>query len=132
MVGFLGPLLASIGGSAAGGGGGFLGGLGSILGGIGGGGGQKGSGGGSGGGLSGLGEIIGGIGGFYNASKQRKLAKRAFLFQKDFAEANLNNQVQSYNTQLADRIRSRTHTEGGTQASANQYVANNSLQKVDF
>ena len=58
--------------------------------------------------LSGLGALTG----IWNASKQNKLAKEQFNFQKDFATTNLNNQTKTYNTALEDRMTARGAAEG--------------------
>jgi hypothetical protein len=74
--------------------------------------------------------IIGGlqtIGNLWQAWEANKLAKKQFSFQKEFAEKNMANQIKSYNTTLEDRTRSRTHSEGGTQAEAAAYIEKNRL-----
>src|SRR6185437_11279715 len=45
------------------------------------------------------------IGSLWQAFEANKLAKEQFKFQKEFANANLANQIQSYNTTLEDRGR---------------------------
>lgn len=69
------------------------------------------------------------IGGLWNAFQTQKLAKKQFSFAKDYAEANMANQIQSYNTALADRARSRAFVEGQPQSSADAYVASNSMTR---
>ena len=70
---------------------------------------------------------IGVIGNTWNAFEARKLAKEQFKTAKEFAQKNLTNSVKSYNTTLADRARSRYHTEGASQEAANAYVEQNKL-----
>jgi hypothetical protein len=67
------------------------------------------------------------IGSLWNAWQANKLAKAQFNFQKNFANANLSNQIQSYNTALEDRSRSRAFTEGQDPATAQAYVDHNRL-----
>ncbi|QXV74380.1 putative structural protein [Rhizobium phage RHEph16] len=86
---------------------------------------------GAGGGLSGLNVIsgaLGTIGNLWNAFQAQKLAKQQFSFTKDFANRNLANQIQSYNTALSDRARARGFTEGQSQDQINAYIAANQLE----
>ena len=53
------------------------------------------------------------IGNLWNAFQMSKLAKDQFAYTKDVTETNLANQIQSYNTTLEDRIRSRAAFENG-------------------
>lgn len=79
-----------------------------------------------------LGLAIGGlqtIGSLWQAWQANKLAKEQFEFQKDFANTNLANQIQSYNTTLEDRGRSRAFTEGQSPEEAQAYIDENSLRK---
>ena len=69
------------------------------------------------------------IGSLWNAFEANKLAKKQFAFQKDVTETNLRNQIQSYNTTLEDRSRSRAHTEGQSAETAQAYVDNNRLRR---
>jgi len=69
------------------------------------------------------------IGSLWQAWEANKLAKEKFKFQKDFANTNLTNQIQSYNTTLADRTRSRTFTEGGSDEAAQAYIDEHSLRR---
>jgi hypothetical protein len=73
--------------------------------------------------LSGLGALSN----LWSGMQAMNLAKSQLAFQKGFANANLSNQIQSYNTTLADRARARAVTEGQSQAQADQYVAQNRL-----
>lgn len=90
-------------------------------------------------GLSGLGFNMGtaqlgmnalsGLGNIWGAFQANRLARDQFNFTRDVTNTNLNNQVQSYNTALSDRIRARTATEGGTQADVDAYLAQNRLTR---
>jgi len=73
--------------------------------------------------LQGLGTIGSLLAGF----KQLGLAKKQFRFQKDFANTNLANQIQSYNTSLADRARARYAFEDRPASEADAYIAANKL-----
>lgn len=67
------------------------------------------------------------LAGLWNSFQANKLAKQQFRFQKDFAQTNLTNSVQDYNTKLEDRIRSRSFTEGRDGAYADSYLEKNRL-----
>ena len=67
------------------------------------------------------------LGNLYMAFQANKLAKKQFRFQKDFANQNLANSIQSYNTSLEDRIRSRAVTEGRDPGYADEYLSKNKL-----
>lgn len=76
--------------------------------------------------------VLGGIqaiGNIWNAWEANKLAKEQFAYKKDVTEANLANQIQSYNTTLEDRIRSRSAMESTSQASATSYLDSHKLQR---
>jgi len=118
----IGSLLAGLGGGGAAAAGGAAPG---IFGGLFGGGAS--GGGGLGGLLGGASDILGGLLGF----GQNKLAKKTFNFQKDAFNANLANQVQSYNTSLEDRVRARHNTEGRTGAFTESYLGRNRLQNTE-
>lgn len=79
------------------------------------------------GGLGAIAELIGSIGGLVQGFKANKLAKQSLNFQKDAFNKNFNNQVKSYNTNLADTINARYSFEGKTQDQANQYINANKL-----
>lgn len=70
---------------------------------------------------------LGTIGNLWMAFNAQKLAKEQFNFQKDMTNANFANQIQSYNTSLADKINSRVAQEGGDTSQAQAYVDNNKL-----
>jgi len=71
--------------------------------------------------LSGLGTI----GNLWAAFQAQKLANKQFDFTKRITETNLANQVQSYNTTLEDRGRSRAFAEGQSAADAQSYIDKN-------
>lgn len=80
--------------------------------------------------LDGIGSLMNGIGSavsIYTALSNLGLAKDQFNFQKDAYNTNLGNQTQSYNTALEDRTRARYHTQGGSSADVDAYLAKNSL-----
>jgi hypothetical protein len=56
-----------------------------------------------------------------------KLAKKSLKFQQNAFKTNLANSTQVYNTALEDRIRARFHTEGKTEAQADQKISENKL-----
>ncbi|AZO48044.1 hypothetical protein [Mesorhizobium sp. M4B.F.Ca.ET.058.02.1.1] len=67
------------------------------------------------------------IGSLWQAWEANKLAKAQFNFQKEFAQKNLANQIQSYNTTLEDRSNSRAFTQGDSQATADAYYQSHKL-----
>ena len=67
------------------------------------------------------------LGGLFAAFKQLSLANKQFDFQKRFANANMANSIQTYNTQLQDRARARAATEGQSQAQMQQYIDQNRM-----
>lgn len=69
------------------------------------------------------------LGSLWMANKAMKLAKKQFKFTKDITNINLNNQMQSYNTALADRARSRGVMEGQTPDQVAGYVSANQLTR---
>lgn len=75
--------------------------------------------------LSGLGTLAN----MWGAFQGMDLAKKQFNFTKDITEKNLSNQIQSYNTALADRARSRYAMEGSGDAAAQAYIDQNSLRR---
>jgi hypothetical protein len=74
------------------------------------------------GGLQSLGNLLGSF-------QAQSMAKKQFNFDKDFANANLANQIKSYNTRLEGRARSQAHTEGAAPGWADEYVARNRLTR---
>lgn len=69
-----------------------------------------------------------GLGNLWGAWQTNKLARDSFNFTKDFANRNLANQTQSYNTALEDRARSRAAVEGQTSAESQAYIDRNRLR----
>lgn len=67
------------------------------------------------------------IGSLWQAWEANKLAKDQFKFQKDFANTNLANSIQSYNTTLEDRGRTRAFAESQDPAMAQAYLDKNRL-----
>lgn len=81
------------------------------------------------GGLEGLSAIMSGIGSLgqaYAAVKGVGMAKKQYNFQKKAWETNLQNQTQSYNTQVEDRANSRANFSGD-QNKATDYIKKHSL-----
>ena len=72
---------------------------------------------------------ISSLGSLWGAYNQNKLANAQFDFSKQMANANLNNQIKSYNTALTDRANTRAVMEGRDQNWADQYVNQNRLVK---
>jgi len=76
-------------------------------------------------GLSGLGTI----GNLWAAFEARNLAKKQFNFTKDVTNTNLANSIQSYNTALEDRARSRAKVEGQSSGEMQGYIDKNKLSR---
>jgi hypothetical protein len=75
--------------------------------------------------------VLGGIqaiGNIWAAMEAQKLGREQFNFQKGITNTNLANQITSYNTTLADRIKSRSFTEGRPDGYAEQYIEDNKLR----
>lgn len=70
------------------------------------------------------------IGNLYASLQSLSLAKKQFAFQKDAYNQNLTNSIQSYNTALDDKARSRAVMEGQTDAERDAYIEKNSLKKT--
>lgn len=70
-----------------------------------------------------------GLGNLFMGLQANRLAKDQFNFTKDMTNTNLNNQITSYNTALADRARSRAVIEGRDQASADAWVEKNKMTR---
>jgi len=74
--------------------------------------------------------IIGGVqvlGSLWNSFQQHKMAKEQMNFAREQWDTNLENQTQTYNTALEDRIRSRHHTEGRGAGETEAYLNEHSL-----
>ena len=71
---------------------------------------------------------IGTIGNLWSAWQAQKLAKEQFNYQKGITETNLANQIQSYNTELSDRMNARGFVQGDSQSTIDQYIEENSLR----
>lgn len=69
------------------------------------------------------------IANIWGAFQAQKMAKKQFKFTKDVTNTNLANQIQSYNTALADRARSRGVVEGQTPDQVSQYISANALNR---
>ena len=68
------------------------------------------------------------IGSLWQAWEANKLAKDQFRIGTKFANTNLANSIQSYNTTLEDRTRARAFTEGQTSEQAQAYNDANRLK----
>ena len=69
------------------------------------------------------------LGGLWGAYQAQKLAKAQFNYTKDVTEANLANNIKSFNTALEDRARSRAVVEGQSQQQTDDYIARNRLSR---
>lgn len=78
-------------------------------------------------GLDTMGKILGSVGSLYGAFKSYGIAKDSLDLNKRAFETNLNNQRQTYNTALEDRIRSRAAVEGRGSKYVSDYLNKNSL-----
>lgn len=72
---------------------------------------------------------LGTIGNLWMAYQAQNLAEEQFDYTKDITDQNMSNQIQSYNTTLADKIRSRVFTENGKPGEARDYIRRNRLTK---
>ena len=78
--------------------------------------------------------VLGGLESFgklWTGFQGAKLAKKSFEHTRDITNANLNNQISSYNTALEDRARARYVGEGRGEGSAaeREYVERNRLSR---
>lgn len=69
------------------------------------------------------------IGNLWGAFQANKLARDQMDFTKTIGNANLNNQIKSYNTALSDRARTRAVMEGRSQEDAQAYIDANKLTR---
>lgn len=69
------------------------------------------------------------LGNLWSAFSANSLAKKQLDTSTMFANANLTNQIKSYNTSLSDRATARGVAEGQTPDQVRQYVAANSLSR---
>ena len=76
---------------------------------------------------SGLMDLYGMWNQFSMANDALDLARDQFNFSKNFSSAQLNNQIDSYNTALADRARTRAYTETGNANAYNDWYDKNKL-----
>ena len=74
---------------------------------------------------------LGTLGQLWTGFQGANLAKKSFEHTRDITNANLNNQISSYNTALEDRARARFVGEGRGENSAQEreYVARNRLTR---
>lgn len=70
-----------------------------------------------------------GLASLWTALQGNKLAREQFDFTKSTTNTNLNNQIQSYNTALEDRSRSRAAVEGQSTAASEDYINRNRLTR---
>lgn len=74
--------------------------------------------------------VLGGVqvlGNLWNSFQQHKMAKQQMAFAREQWDTNLQNQTQTYNTALEDRIRSRHFTEGRSGGETDSYLKKHSL-----
>ncbi len=69
------------------------------------------------------------IGNIWGAFQSNKLARQQFDFTKGVTNTNLNNQIQSYNTQLEDRARTRAAIEGTDPKETQDWIDRNRLTR---
>lgn len=72
---------------------------------------------------------LGTLGGLMQSRQMLGLARDQFKHARDVTNTNLTNQIQSYNTALSDRARTRAVMEGRDQESANKYIEENKLRR---
>lgn len=80
---------------------------------------------------SGLMDLYGMWNQFSMANDALDLARDQFNFSKNFSSAQLNNQIDSYNTALADRARTRSWAETGTTDAYNDWYDKNKLKSFN-
>lgn len=77
-----------------------------------------------------IGMVIGGIqtlGSLWNSYQQHKIAKEQIGLQREAFRTNLENNTQTYNTALEDRIRSRHNFTGQGESDTQAYLDENKL-----
>lgn len=65
---------------------------------------------------------IGALGNLWSAFQAGNMAKKQFGLQRDMANANLNNQISSYNTALESKARDASMMRGDTGSAVGSYV----------
>ena len=79
-------------------------------------------------GIGGL-QALTGLWGGYNAYQANKIAKGQLAFQKEIGNANLNNQIKSYNTTLEDRATTRAQFSAADDGTGSDYYEKNKLSR---
>lgn len=75
-------------------------------------------------------DALSALGGLYVGMKGVKQAKEQFNFQKNLANTNMANQIQSYNTALSDRATSRAAQQGNmSQEQVADYIKANQMTR---
>jgi hypothetical protein len=72
---------------------------------------------------------LGSLGSLWGAFQANNLAKKQFSFAKETTNANLNNQIKSYNTVLSDRIDNRAAATNMTPEQVAEYKARNMMTR---
>jgi hypothetical protein len=72
--------------------------------------------------------ILGDLAGIYLGFKAQKEAKKQFAMQTKFANANLGNTVDAYNTRLKDIYTTRGYTQGDSSQKTQDAITSNSLK----
>lgn len=72
---------------------------------------------------------LGTLASLWSGMQAQKLAKESLAFTRDVTNTNMRNQLQTYNTNLEDRIRARAATEGMSQQEVDSYLARNRLTR---
>lgn len=67
------------------------------------------------------------VGGLWGGLQALNLAKKQFNYQRKTTDANMANQLSSYNTALEDRARARAAYSGGGASEADAYIAAHKL-----
>ena len=67
------------------------------------------------------------IGDLWSSYNQNKLAKQQMNFTRNYANINLANQAQNYNTALSDTARTRGFVEGQSQSQIDDYYNKNKM-----